>query len=185
MPPIRFLDLTKQPEEVLADRARIIPATTTHWDGKKDDVWAFGCVIWFLLTGEYPYTVDQAQARNLLQALKYDMLQERIEEKQLPQDQSQFLLWILKPNQSERPTMEQIVNHPWFQTKHPTSPHNAPHLSTDEKPVHEKSTKEKDFARTFRKIKPYIRDDLVAQFVAKGYAIQHVVGEGGFGAVFK
>lgn len=178
--PERFWqELPYEAANQLAKEGLVPQSFPGRWDGKKDDVWAFGCVVFFILSGSYPYEEQHRDLRKMMHAIKNDYLIQRIvNNTDIPSDARKFLRWILNKNPQARPTMEQVVHHPWLQSKAPTSPHNAPHLKTGE-------FKEIAFAKTFRIVPGHISDDLVNQMTAEGYSLQYVIGQGSFGAVYK
>lgn len=98
------------PDVVAAKTKKLFPAED-EWDPKADDVWGFGCTVWFALTGKYPFKNEHALPRQLLKAHKDGVLIEQIQENQvLTDEQRDFLLWVLQP-QRDRPTMDQILKH--------------------------------------------------------------------------
>lgn len=146
-----------------------------RWDAKADDVWAFGCTTFYLLSGEYPFNTVHVQPRALLQAFGMDFLQRNVQLQGFSQGARDFLLWILKTKQSERPTIHEVLNHPWLRSTHPSSPHLQDYLSTDASV----------YGRSFNRVPGHISENLVRQMAANGYSIQYQLGEGSFGAVYK
>lgn len=71
--------------------------------------------------------------------------------------------------------MDQVVNHQWLQHDNPTSPDQQDFLTENER-AHR---------RTFKRISGHIDENLVAEMAKEGFAIQHLIGQGGFGAVYK
>ena len=154
----------------------IPPETAGHWDGKKDDVWAFGCTVFYLLTGELPLKSSCASARDLFGAHCSNQIHEQIiRDTNLSDGAVEFLFWILDLDQTERPSMNQVMLHPWLAVDKPTSPANAPHLSTNPEV----------YAKTFNQLQKRIDDKLVKEMAQSGYAIEYKLGGGGFGAVYK
>ena len=70
--------------------------------------------------------------------------------------------------------MEEIARHPWLQTGHPSDYLNQPQFSKEPEV----------FGKTFGQL-PYVNEKIVAEMARKGYAIEYVIGEGGFGAVYR
>lgn len=174
--PNRVFGANMPRQAIIVEHRRLFPANDRRWDGKTDDVWSYGCLTFFMLTGNYPFEAEHRHPRALILAFRANHLTRVIREHEgLTELARQFLLWILKPDQQERPTMEQVVNHPWLQNKHPTSPHKQDYLSD----------KPEIYGRTFKQVTGYINEELVKQMAGKGYMIQHLLGEGGFGAVYK
>lgn len=174
--PYRVWAIDVPPQQVQEDKQRLMPWDDPRWDAKADDVWAYACLVHFALTCYYPYDFENhVHPRSLLQAMKYEYFAESIqEEPTLQSDQTAFLNWIAR-KQNQRPTMEQVMNHSWLQSDNPTSPHNQDYLS--------KKTKHR--LKTFRRVKDRIDDSLAKEMAKKGYSIQYVIGQGGFGAVYK
>lgn len=171
----RVFDPLDTPETVNAEKARLLMNTDVIWDPKADDVWAFGCTAYFLLTGSYPYKKGHSKPKALLEAFASNYLPDRIErDKKLSDDAINFLLWILRP-QPDRPTIDEVVRHRYLIHDNPTSPHMAPNMSSDPN-VRGKS---------FRRIEGHVDNSLVQQMAAKGYAVQYLLGSGGFGAVYR
>lgn len=173
----RVFDLaTMDQGRVAIEKKLLFPKGGQRWDAKKDDIWAFGCVTFFLLTGKYPFKREHSDIRLLLEALNNNFVQTRIAEwPSLTEDTRQFLLWIVKPDQRERPTIDQILRHRWLQGDRPTSP---AHQAAPSNPT--------DLAKTFQKIPGlYVKDDLARQMAAEGFSVQHRLGGGAFGDVYK
>lgn len=166
-------------EQFEVERARLYPHTETGpWDGKMDDVWAFGCVVFFLLTAKYPFSKRHSTPREVLEGHNQDFVIRRVRTwRSLTTDARDFILWILKPNEQERPTMDQIVNHPWLgrQIENPKKFYRQDYLS-NEADVR---------AKTFRQIPGYVSDHVVKEMAAAGYSIQYPLGQGSFGAVYQ
>ena len=70
--------------------------------------------------------------------------------------------------------MEEIARHPWLQTGHPSDYLNLPQFSNEPEV----------YGKTFGQL-PYVNEKIVAEMARKGYAIEYVIGEGGFGAVYR
>lgn len=171
----RVFEGNTAPELLNSEKERLLMNADVKWDPKADDVWAFGCTTFSLLTAKYPFSKEHSKPKALLEAFLEDFLPDRIDRYETMSEEAHgFLLWILV-DQNDRPTMDQVVNHPWLQSENKTSPHNAPNLSKDPK-VRGKS---------FKKIEGHIDDALVQQMADKGYSVQYLLGAGGFGAVYK
>lgn len=172
----RVFEPSRPTDLVKAEKERLFPTDEEQWDSKPDDVWSFGCVTFFLLTATHPFKPIHAPCRSLLQAHRDNYLIETITaHPTISNDSKEFLLWILQTQQYQRPTMEQIVKHPWLKNEDKTSPHLRPLLSSDPE----------IYGRTFRQVRGYINDDLVAEMAEEGFMIEYLLGEGGFGAVYK
>ena len=70
--------------------------------------------------------------------------------------------------------MEEIARHPWLQTGNPSDYLNKPQFSNEPEV----------YGKTFGQL-PYVNEKLVAEMARKGYAIEYLIGQGGFGAVYK
>ena len=70
--------------------------------------------------------------------------------------------------------MEEIARHPWLQTGQPSDYLNQPQFSNEPEV----------YGKTFGQL-PYVNEKLVAEMARKGYAIEYLIGQGGFGAVYK
>lgn len=165
------------PEQLEAERVKLIPQDTVPWDGKMDDVWAFGCVTFFLLTAKYPFSRRHSSQRSVLEGFRQDFVIRRVREwPTLSQGARDFILWILRPEQQERPTMDQILDHPWLTNNAAIRSNRLDYLSTDADVR----------ARTFRQVVGgHIDSRVIGEMVAEGYGIQRRLGQGSFGAVFK
>lgn len=172
----RVFEPNRPTDLVKAEKERLFPTDDDQWDAKMDDVYGFGCLTYFILVGTHPFTPMHAPARSLLQAFINNYLVNTITaHPTLSRQAKDFLLWILKPQQYQRPSMEEIVNHPFIQSEWGISPDKRNFMSNDPAV----------YGKTFRQVRGYINDDLVAQMAQEGFMIQHLLGEGGFGAVYK
>ena len=131
----------------------------------------------YLLTGRHPYDPNILHPRKLWEVLLDHELIFWLQSQQaaniLSTDTREFLLWILDEDTKERPSMDDIVNHPWLQTEDRRSYQKQPQFSKDPNVR----------GKTFRQL-PYIEDKLVREMAQKGYAIEYLIGKGGYGAVY-
>ena len=162
----------QSPQRILK---RAFPDDPVVWDGKKEDVWGFGCTVYALLMAEYPFAPEHNDLGKLLDAHNSGYLQKRIFSKRLSQGAKDFLLFVLIQNQNKRHSMEEVMNHSWLRTDNPTSPNNTPAQSSDPEVT----------AKTFRQFRKPIEENLIREMAQSGYAIEYMLGEGGFGAVYR
>ena len=154
----------------------IPPETAGHWDAKKDDVWAFGCIVYFLFNCNPPVP-SSLNLRQLFRVHSKNQVPDDVVRNtpKFSNETKEFLVWILNPDQRQRPSMNQVMMHPWLQTGNPTSPSSVPHLSSNPDV----------YAKTFRQVAKPIHPNLIKEMAQEGYAIEHKLGQGGFGAVYK
>ena len=80
-----------------------------RYDACKSDVWSFGICLYRTLCGKFPFTgVSQTNLFYVIKKGNFDM------PASLSDKASTLIRWTLKPDPQDRPTMEQILQHPWF-----------------------------------------------------------------------
>ncbi|PRW20807.1 sulfur stress regulator [Chlorella sorokiniana] len=86
-----------------------------HYDAKKVDVWGAGIVLYVLLYGQLPFEPSRP-----------DIFAEHDERRRPPPPDRQvdagaeeLLAIMLARHPAQRPTMQQIIDHPWFQADLP------------------------------------------------------------------
>lgn len=79
------------------------------YDGTKSDIWSFGICLYRTICGKFPFTgVSQT---NLFYVIKKG----QFEIPDYVSDKAAGLIrWALKPDPKERPSILQILQHPWF-----------------------------------------------------------------------
>ncbi|XP_069498450.1 serine/threonine-protein kinase PLK3 [Ambystoma mexicanum] len=77
--------------------------------GPESDVWSLGCVMYTLLCGNPPFeTSDLKETYRCIKQVEYTL------PASLSTPAKQLLMGILKRNPQERPTLEEILDHPFF-----------------------------------------------------------------------
>lgn len=90
--------------------------------GKEVDIWAYGCAVYEMATGHPPYhDIDQKQ---LMQTLSAPRSALRLEGGNYSQALRDFVAFCLEEKPEDRPTPEEILEHPYIASttrKYPTS----------------------------------------------------------------
>ena len=86
------------------------------YDGKKTDVFALGVIIFMICVGNCPF---QAAKRsnyfyNILMSKNYDQYWQKTGSEHLSQELKELLTKMLSYNPYERPSISQVINHPWM-----------------------------------------------------------------------
>ena len=81
--------------------------------GKSADLWSFGIIIYLLLFGTVPYRdVTKAKIFSKIQHEDYVLPTEPVT---ISQEAKDFVRSLLQKNPTNRLTVTQAINHPWFQ----------------------------------------------------------------------
>lgn len=84
------------------------------YDGPKSDVWSCGIVLFALLTGNLPF--DDENIRRLLNKVKTGVYEMPKHISPLPRD---LVLRLLTVDPGLRPTLGEVMEHPWFKSREP------------------------------------------------------------------
>ena len=139
------------------------------WDGKENDVWGFGCTCFYAMCGNHLFTSNLA-----MRPMQHHNANALIDFQKVSHREKNFLKMLLLPNRRIT-AIEQVLKTDWFvmPQPHPTSPSLNPAVSSD------KGTR----AKTFNVLgAPH--GDTYTIMADKGYALTHLIGKGGFGAVY-
>lgn len=80
---------------------------------KASDVWSLGVVLYRMLLGHLPFS---GQTQWELRDNIVDPAMEPYITSRLTEECQELLRWMLKKNPTERPSMEEVLRHPWFQS---------------------------------------------------------------------
>lgn len=84
----------------------------TLYEGKPADVWSLGVVLYAMLVGEMPFNTDSRKKLVRLVNTADPDLPNR-----LPSKAKELIKWMLQKWPSDRPTIEQVCEHPWVKSK--------------------------------------------------------------------
>jgi len=76
-------------------------------EAEKVDIWSLGVLLFTLITGLYPFMIQEET--NTIHSLGLSMLRDFSSDKNL----EKLLGWIFSVDPADRPSISQIINHPW------------------------------------------------------------------------
>ncbi|XP_047418096.1 sperm motility kinase 2B-like [Sciurus carolinensis] len=92
-------------------------AQRKDFEGPPADVWSLGVILYFMLTGNSPFMANTAwEVRRLILEGTYDI------PLYISQGAQSLICEILKPDPSQRASLEQILGHPWLSQGEEASP---------------------------------------------------------------
>ena len=141
------------------------------YDAKANDVWGFGCTCAFSITGRDLFSSDDV-TRLAKQQKSVNAIIQRLPVDDLHKEFLRTVLYLGDYNTK----IEDVVKSPWFNMipyGHKSTPSKANYLSTI-KYIR---------ARTFAPLGHDV-GAIYNKMAWKGYAISHVIGKGGYGAVY-
>uniref|UniRef100_A0A0D9WGX3 non-specific serine/threonine protein kinase n=1 Tax=Leersia perrieri TaxID=77586 RepID=A0A0D9WGX3_9ORYZ len=109
--------LHSRPKSAVGTPAYIAPEILDlqEYDGKLADVWSCGVTLYVMLVGAYPFE-DKDDPKNLMKTVKLirEVEYEIPEQVHISTDCRELISRIFVSDPSERITMQEIKNHPWF-----------------------------------------------------------------------
>lgn len=145
------------------------------FDNKKSDVWAFGCTIAYLSIGTGQDFFDPTEDPTVMLAQLAET-EERIGT--LPhEDVQEVVRLILDPDETNRPSAEQLLGNRFFYTSSPSSPH---HVYGPPAPTTGKIEAPKG---TFNQLGNTDGKE-IREMEAQGFFIKNLIGKGAYGSVY-
>ncbi|TRY81748.1 hypothetical protein DNTS_031661 [Danionella cerebrum] len=86
----------------------------TPYEPKKFDVWSIGVVLYVMVTGTMPYD-DDGSLKQLLKCQKMPLSYS--DDAGVEDLCKTFIGFLLQTNPAERPTIQQVAQHPWLQAR--------------------------------------------------------------------
>ena len=89
------------------------------YDGKKADIFSLGVVLFTIVKGIYPFlnATKGDHMFNMLMEKKYDKYWEKVKGEHDSDDFKSLVVQMLSYQPEDRPTIDEIRNHPWLKAR--------------------------------------------------------------------
>jgi len=112
------------------------------YDGKKADIFSLGVILFIMVQGIFPFA--EAKSNDYYYKLilegQYEKYWEKVAGKRFSDEFKDLLLRMISYDPSQRPTIEEIQNHPWMQKEFEQVKAKEEIISKINENMYEKST---------------------------------------------